>query len=236
MGLIASLRHPRLWNYERVRRSLAKRWLTGEGLEIGALHSPFPTGPRARVKYLDRLTTPELRREYPELADQPLVEVQIRDNGETLATVADGSCDFVVASHFLEHCQDPIGTLHNHLRVLRPGGVLALALPDRVRGVDRHRQATTFEHIRRDHDEGPETSRAEHYRDWAKLVDLPLGNIQPDQVESHAAELQARDYSIHFHCWTSPEFLAQLQALQLDADVVEERTNYDEFLVVLRRR
>jgi ubiquinone/menaquinone biosynthesis C-methylase UbiE len=121
------------------------------------------------------------------------------DDGERLTTVPDRSQDFVIASHFLEHCEDPVGTLAAHLRVLRPGG--ALALPD------RHRDATTLEHLVADHEQGPEASRAGHYREWARLVDLPLGNIDAAEVEAHAAALEGRGYSIHFHCWTDDEFL-----------------------------
>jgi SAM-dependent methyltransferase len=239
MSLLAALRHPREWDYERVRRSVASKWLVGSGIEVGALHRPFPIGADAHVRYLDRSTTSQLRREYPELNDQALVEVDICDNGETLATVDNGSLAFVAASHFLEHCQDPVGTLHNHLRVVRRGGIMLQALPDRRQGIDRYRPATTLEHLYRDHDVGPEVSRAEHYRQWAELVDLRLGNISAEQVETHAAELDRRDYSIHFHCWTSVEFRAHLQAIidrsDLQAEIVECRTNHHEFLVVLRR-
>jgi SAM-dependent methyltransferase len=167
------------------------------------------------------------------------VDVDRVDDGERLATVPDRSQDFVIASHFLEHCEDPVRTLEAHLRVLRPGGVLLLALPDRRRGVDRHRSATTLEHLVVDHEQGPEASRAGHYREWARLVDLPLGNIGADEVEAHAAALQQRSYSIHFHCWTEDEFRRQVETIierfRLPARVAGHRTNHHEFLVALER-
>ena len=97
------------------RYALAAGYLSGEGLEIGALHSPtqLPAGreqPLRRPHPVD-----DLRREYPELADLDLVEVDIVDDGEKLETIADASQDFIIANHFLEHCEDPIGTIGNHL-------------------------------------------------------------------------------------------------------------------------
>jgi SAM-dependent methyltransferase len=226
---------PRRWLYARARRRLGERFLRGEGIEIGALHHPFPVPRSARVRYLDRLTTAQLREEYPELADEPFAEVELLDDGETLATLADGTQDFVIASHVLEHTQDPIGTLHAHLRALRPGGTLLLALPDRRGGLDEHRAPTALEHLLADHDEGPQRSRAQHYREWTELVDVPLGYVAAEDAEAHAAELERRGYSIHFHCWTLEEFLAQLPAFGLDAVVAEARPNHHEFLVVLRK-
>jgi SAM-dependent methyltransferase len=239
MRLAGLVRHPRRWRYEQIRRGLAQESIAGHGVEVGALHSPFPVPRTARVQYVDRLDTTQLRAEYPELAEQPLVEVDLVDDGERLTTVPDESQDFVIASHFLEHCEDPVGTLEAHVRVLRPGGVLLLALPDRRHGIDRHRDATTLEHLVADHRQGPEASRAGHYREWARLVDLPLGNIGAAQVEAHAAALQERRYSIHFHCWTGDEFIEQVQTIlerfELPARVASHRTNHHEFLVTLQR-
>ena len=224
-----------MWLYHRTRRRVARRHLRGEGIEIGALHSPFPVPEGVRVRYLDRFTTPQLREEYPELADAPFAEVEIVDDGETLATVADGSQDFVIASHVLEHTQDPIGALGAQLRVLRPGGVLLIALPDRRTGIDARREPTALAHLLADHADGPERSRAQHYREWARLVDLPLGLVAEQDADAHAAALEQRLYSIHFHCWTLAEFRAQLPAFGLPATVAQARRNLHEFLVVLRR-
>jgi SAM-dependent methyltransferase len=232
-------RHPRRWLYERARRRFAAPLVRGTGIEIGALHSPFPVPAGARVSYVDHLCTSRLREEYPELAHRPLVEVDIVDDGETLATLEDSTLDFVIASHFLEHCEDPIRAFKAHLRVLRDGGVWLLAIPDRRRGVDREREATPLEHLLEDHERGPVHSRAEHYRDWVRLVDLPLGNVDPRELEERAAELLRRRYSIHFHCWTGDEFSEQLSQIierfRLPADVLARRQNRHEFMVAVAR-
>jgi len=227
--------HPRRWLYARTRRRIGARFLSGEGIEIGALHLPFPVPPQARVRYLDRFTTPQLREEYPELADEPFAEVDIVDDGETLRSIPDGSQDFVIASHVLEHTQDPISALRRHLEVLRPGGVVLLALADRRKGIGELREPTTLEHLLTDQADGGAGSRAQHYRDWSRLVDLPLGHVAPEDVEAHAAQLERSQHSIHFHCWTMPELLAQLPSFRLPGTLAAARQNLHEFLLVLRR-
>jgi predicted SAM-dependent methyltransferase len=217
----------------RPRREIAGRYLRGDGIEIGALHNPLDVPRSARVRYVDHLPVEELRRHYPELAGAPLVDVDIVDDGEHLASVADASQDFVIANHFLEHCEDPLGALGNMIRVLRPGGVLYLAVPDKRYTFDADRPVTTTNHVLRDHLEGPEASRRAHYEEWARLVD------KVDEPEAHATALLERGYSIHFHAWTQAELLEVLRTaadeLELDFDIELMLKNRHEVIFVLRR-
>src|SRR5690349_12337154 len=73
------------------RRTIASSYLRGDGLEIGALHNPLKVPPTARVRYVDRMGVADLRREYPELSRERLVDVDILDDGETLASVGDAT-------------------------------------------------------------------------------------------------------------------------------------------------
>ncbi|MCA8981382.1 MAG: class I SAM-dependent methyltransferase [Planctomycetes bacterium] len=57
----------------------------------------------------------------------------VQASGDDLHMFADGELDFVVARHNLEHYVDVLKTLHEWKRVLKPGGKLAVVLPD-----DRH--------------------------------------------------------------------------------------------------
>jgi SAM-dependent methyltransferase len=96
----------------------------------------------------------ELREHYPELNGLPLEEVDILDDGERLGTISDGSLDFVIANHFLEHCKDPLLTLSYFARVLRPGGIVYLAVPDKRHTFDVDRPVTSLDNLFRDHTEG----------------------------------------------------------------------------------
>lgn len=220
--------------FRATRRELAGRHLRGEGLEIGALHRPLPLPAGAHARYVDRMDVADLRRHYPELADLPLVDVDVVDDGERLTTVADGAVDFVIANHFIEHTQDPISTIESHLRVLRPGGVLYLAVPDKRHTFDLYREVTPLAHVVRDRREGPAWSRATHFEEWARHVD------NADDVEARARELEEMDYSIHFHVWTPEAFTELLEHARdvegLPFEIAETRSNGHEFIAVLRRR
>jgi predicted SAM-dependent methyltransferase len=192
------------------RELIAATYLSGDGIEIGALHNPLQVPPSARVKYVDRLPIAQLREQYPELNDKELVEVDILDDGERLSTMADASQDFVIANHFVEHSQDPIGTVLNMLRVLKPGGRLYLAIPDKRCCFDSDRPLTSLAHLLRDHTEGPEWSRAQHFEEWARLVN----KATEAEVEKQAADLMRTNYSIHFHVWTPFEMLELVLVLR----------------------
>lgn len=217
-----------------LRSQLARRYLHGAGLEIGALHNPLPLPPGVAVEYVDRMDVAQLRQHYPELAACPLVPVDIIDNGERLVTVPDGSQDFVIANHFLEHCQDLIGTVRHFFRVLRPGGVLFAALPDKRYTFDHRRAVTPLEHLWDDHTCGPEHSRRDHYIDYVR-------NVHPELSEAEASrrveDLLAQGYSIHFHVWTQKEMLELLvdlrRHLAFELEVVQ--ANGVEVLFVLRK-
>jgi SAM-dependent methyltransferase len=218
-----------------VRRRLAERHLAGSGLEIGALHMPLKVPAHTSVRYVDRFEVPALRAHYPELADFDLVTPDIVTDGETLAGGPDGTVDFVIANHMIEHCEDPIGTIGNHLRVLRPGGTLYMAVPDCRLTFDRDRDVTQLAHLLADRGDGPEWSRRGHYEEWARFVDA----VDPSEIAARATQLEAQSYSIHFHVWTPAAFLEMLVhcrttlGLPLEVDALER--NGHEFIVILRR-
>lgn len=219
------------------RLTVADRHLRGEGLEIGALQDPLPVRRGVKVRYVDIADTETLRRTYPRKAHRRLVHVDIVDDGERLATVADCTQDFVAANHFFEHCEDPVGTLRNLLRVVRPGGVVYLSVPDKRHTFDKDRPSTTVEHVVRDHEHGPDGSRAQHYEEVVRLGIKVQGE---EAIATAVADLRAQDYRIHFHCWTQTDFLQLLCTLQTRAgfprfDVAEFAANEREMIVVLRR-
>src|SRR5207245_973203 len=128
------------------RTGIARRFVKGRGLEIGALQNPLALPPEAQVRYVDRLPVSDLRRHYPELDGQPLVEPSVLASAEDLSVVQTGSEDFVACNHVLEHMRNPLRALQEWLRVLRPGGHLYVSIPDRSNPHDRLRDLTPFGH------------------------------------------------------------------------------------------
>lgn len=196
---------PSVSSEQELRRQIASRYLSGSGIEIGALHSPLEIPANATVRYVDRMTVADLRKQYRELAEYELVEVDIIDDGEILLSIADASVDFVIANHMIEHCQNPIGTIEQHLRVLKPGGILYMAVPDKRYTFDCDRPVTSLEHLIRDAEE-PESSMRSHFEEWNRLVN----KVPEEQVAASTQHLIDINYSIHFHVWTQAEFLELL--------------------------
>jgi hypothetical protein len=135
------------------RRALfASEFIKGEGIEIGALHKPLVVDTTvAYVRYVDYKTLAENRKRYPELANEPIVETTIIDDGFILSSVPEQSVDFVIANHALEHSPDPIGTLGIWLSRLRDNGVLYMAVPIAAKCYDVGRPITTMSHLLQDH-------------------------------------------------------------------------------------
>jgi SAM-dependent methyltransferase len=218
------------------RRRLSSAYLQGEGLEIGALHKPLPLPRGVRVRYVDRMGVRELRHHYPELAPFKLVDIDLIDDGETLATVADASADFIIANHFIEHTENPLGTLARHLEILRPGGILYLAVPDMRRTFDRARTVTPVAHVAADRRHGPAISRRAHFEEWARDVE----GVPEADVAERARVLDEQGYSIHFHVWTPEAFRGLLEhartseGLPFSLEALE--SNGVEFVCILRRR
>lgn len=184
------------------RDVLAAWYLKGDGIEIGPLHRPLPLPKDVNVQYVDRLNLHGLRTHYKELGDANIIEPDIIDDGERLEHFADESLDFIVANHFLEHCEDPVGTLEVFYRRLRPGGVLFMATPDKRRTFDSNRPVTPLKHLIKDHEAGPEVSRRKHYEEWVSVIH---GVTDKQELKETVDRLMEENLSIHFHVWTFRE-------------------------------
>lgn len=216
---------------------ISQMYIKGDGIEIGALNRVFPVGEGARVRYVDRMTTEELRRQYPELESSVLMNADILDDGERLETFQDATLDFVIASHFLEHCQNPILAVENMLRVLKPGGVLYVALPDKRYTFDIHRPITPLDHVIQDYEAGPAWSRQQHFAEWVRYVNQVTDEAE---LQRQVQRLMDMNYSIHFHAWTQTEMIELIaylkQKLSFEVELMYRNEQHiNEMIWVLRK-
>jgi predicted SAM-dependent methyltransferase len=202
------------------------RWLSGNGIEIGALHNPLPLPPAAKVRYVDRYSVPQLREHYAELTDEALAPVSLIGNAQDLSVLSDDSVDFVVANHLFEHLDNPIQGLKEMVRVLRPGGVLYLALPEPRVTFDSKRDLTTVQHVLDEYRDGPSGSREAHFLDWVEKVEAFLEGNRVDDVQARAQALSAMDYSIHYHVWRPDTFMDFLAAAKAASGIALEPVDF----------
>jgi SAM-dependent methyltransferase len=221
---------------ERNRALFARNFCTGRGIEIGALHHPIGLPADAAVRYVDRMSAEDLKAHYAELAGQNLVPVHVIDDGETLATLPDGSEDFVVACQFIEHCENPVRAIVNMLRVVRNRGFVVLTVPDKRHTFDKDRPLTSNEHLLEECLHGTKAGARDHYREYVRLVD----KVAEPEVEARVDMYLRMQSSIHYHVWDSDSFLQFLlffkAKLSLPCEIYATTQNGNELMVALHKR
>ncbi len=224
------------------KRERAARWLTGAGIEIGALDTPLAVPSGVQVRYVDRVPTEQLHQQYAELPEAEFVPVSIVGDAQDLSALADESVDFVIANHLLEHLENPIAGLREMLRVIRTGGVLYLALPDPRVTFDVDRELTPLEHVVDEYRNGTERTREAHFTEWVAKAEKHVEWMQKAGVSTgpeRVRELMDLDYSIHFHVWRPDTFLEFLVAAIHEANLTMELVEFiprqngdDEYIFV----
>jgi predicted SAM-dependent methyltransferase len=229
------LLHDRL--QEDLRSVLSRRYIHGNGIEIGALHMPLTLAEDAQAKYVDYLSVEDLRKQYPELKKLPLVDVSIVDDAEKLTKVKNNSQDFIIANHFLEHCQDPIGTLITLFKKLHAGGILYMAIPDKRYTFDMYRPLTTYTHLLDEHRVYPEKKFFEaHCKEIVKFTERVNGT---KQLQIRTQDLVDKNYSIHHHVWTQKElvefFYKTAEKFSLNLEIEAIANNVHEVIFIIRK-
>jgi len=91
-----------------------------------------------------------------------------------LSMIASESYDFVLASHALEHLANPLQALTVWKRVLVPGGVFLVIVPDKRATFDHRRPFTSFDHIQSDFKNHASEDDLTHLEEILRLHDLGL--------------------------------------------------------------
>ena len=120
--------------------------LSGHGLEIGASWRPLlPKADGYDVRVADHLDQAGLVAKYDGLRPTEAIEsVDYVLTGTSLTDTIDERFDWIVGSHVLEHTVCLVTFLRDVESLLRPGGILSLAVPDRRYCLDRFRDRTSL--------------------------------------------------------------------------------------------
>ena len=122
---------------------------SGRGLEIGPSYNAiFPKSGGFQVEIVDHAPTEDLRAKYsnePNIDASRIEEVDHVWDGRPLSVVIGvrGKYDYIVASHVIEHIPDMLSFLKECDVLLKPTGVLVLAIPDKRRCFDLLRPLST---------------------------------------------------------------------------------------------
>ena len=162
---------------ERKSLLLSNLDLDGLGLELGPSHAPVaPKAEGFRVEVLDHANRERLVEKYGLLGvdTSRIEEVDHVWDGQRYAELVGGAerFEWILASHVLEHVPDLLGTLLQCQEILKPGGILSIALPDHRYIFDRERTPSSLAavidaHLREDMRPTPGTV-AEFYLRFVK--------------------------------------------------------------------
>lgn len=190
------------------------RWIEpgSIGTEIGAGASPVP-GPTPPPIYVDCFKSfgadPNRADFYGHACALPF---------------HDHALDYVIASHVLEHVANPIAALVEWYRVLRPGGIIYLVVPDRRATWEHTRGLTSVAHMLEDFARGTTACDATHIdefvfeADWSRYSPAtPPEEVPAKQAElargMHEAVARGEDINIHFHTFEPSNLRALIETL-----------------------
>ena len=243
----------------RLRRAIRKDML---GLEIGPSHQPcVPKKDGYRVETVDYLDQAGLIRKYagagiPTDAIEPVDYVW---DGRPYREVTgkEAYYDYILASHVVEHVPDLLGFLLDCSAMLKPGGLLILAVPDKRYTFDHFRMVTRTDRVLQDHREANGRGSLAAFADytlqtvsrggrdsWKRELDPLLGGYifrrDWETVRRDLADWTRENtyHDIHQTVFTPASFsllIAELQALgEIDfyVDSLDSRT---EMIAVLRK-
>lgn len=246
---------PSIQHRERLERLLVGVGCFERGLELGPLSRPIIDKANYNVVYVDHATTAELRAKYDAdktqkaLDREKLVDVDVVWGGQPLVQSVGSGYAYCLASHVIEHVADPIGWLGEIAAVLRPGGRINLAIPERTRTFDWTRQPSTVAQMLDAHRRGLRRPSFAQIYDHVTGV-TPLGTEPGPPAElaqaAYAQAIQAEQsgayMDVHCHVWDAQSFTAcwtaidalGLLPLRLDA-ITPANGPWNEFTVSLVR-
>jgi len=222
-----------------VRQTIGAIFLTGNGLEVGAGNRPWPIPPHAKCYYGDLIDEGGLKKYFKDCDPSYAVHFDGFVDAQTFKGIPSASFDFVISAHVIEHLADPIGTIREAIRVLSPGGVHLLAVPDMRMTHDRNRSPTTVEHLLSDELDGGIGTRRQAYEEHCRYVHTIYHPPIPEaQFERDVERIDKNNMDIHWHAWTGEGFRMLLDAIahrhgfQIIANVSVQNEN----IFVLRKR
>jgi len=236
------------WNLHRVRAAVAKPYLKGLGLEIGALHFPLRLPAGANAIYLDRASRDDNIRRYTDVKPDAIVKTDIIADGFHLQCIKPSSLNFLVANHVLEHTANVLAALRDWAALIGPSGYLFITVPIAEKCFDRGRPITTLDHfiedlrLAKDGDAEQFAARTlAHYKDWVLISENNLGHapLSDAQAQNRWKALADQKTEIHFHTFSSGSFweLMQYFCTTVDTDfrLVELRESGGEIIALLGR-
>jgi SAM-dependent methyltransferase len=233
---------------------------TARGLEFGPADRPWIPASTPGIRYIDHLSTEDLKKKYTGWSDYnaaDFCEIHFVNDGRPLPEILGDwvDLDVVAASHVIEHIPNLLKWLLELGSILKPGGLLFLAAPNKRFEFDRLRRVTELNDVLANYLEDRKRPSAWAMLDyWIHYANLDGAPSWAHEVEPSALTLsfpvercyseakiavESPDYKdVHVSAFTPYSFvqilrgLSELKLLPFELESIE--TSGMEFLAMLR--
>lgn len=121
----------------------------GKGLEVGAMDCPYQFPTDCKVDYADIYDDKKLEKILNKIPGNRFYKNKIvnpkyilKPNKYEFDEIFDSEYDFVFSSHSLEHSPNPVNSLVEQIRIIKPNGIVYCIIPNKNYTYDRLRRTT----------------------------------------------------------------------------------------------
>lgn len=140
--------------------------------------------------------------------------------------------DFVLSSHMLEHCANPIRALSEWKRLTKDDGILVLLLPEKSHTFDRRRPVTTMAHLIDDFNAGTAEDDLTHLPEILALHDLKRDPEAGDMASfTSRSKCNLENRCLHHHVFDTHLAITLLSHIGFATEAVEELPPHHILLV-----
>jgi hypothetical protein len=232
-----------------------------KGLEIGPLDKPLVTRAEGMIKYMDYMSREELIARHADTCDPArIVSIDyINSPHSDISSQIEEKFDYIVACHVIEHIPNMIAWLQDLHKILKAGGYLFLAIPDKRYTFDIARPTTSLPHFLNDYHRNVKTADFAHVFEHIYLkrnVEAKdvWNNRTGDRInvklfmaeDAYSRALKEMEFGkypdVHCHVFISREFLSiintliEMELIHYTVHKFEHVTKpFNKFFLILKR-
>jgi SAM-dependent methyltransferase len=160
---------------------------------------------------------------------------QYLTEGGDLQEIPDGTYEFILSCHMLEHSANPLRALKAWRRILKPNGSLVLLLPNKSMTFDHRRPVTPLVHLIEDFESGTTEEDLTHLPEILRLHDLHRDPGAGGYEEFKArSERNAEFRGMHQHVFDVPLVRAMLERANFSLELL--RTAYPNHIIAIAKK
>ena len=136
--------------------------------------------------------------------------------------IPDASYDFVMSSHVIEHCANPIGAIKEWMRILRSGGYVLIAAPEKNGMFDHQRALTPWSHLLQDYTRDTGEDDPTHIEDDRIGIDRTLIPSYDAAVIDERFRANPETRWVHHHTFNAASVARMMSFAGLDVLAIDK--------------